>query len=293
MPTTVAREGLAPWAYSALTHMFLSKNDMYGLGKSFALTTLSEVGDKTFLVSAILAMRHSPVAVFWGCWVAMIIMSTLSSFMGAILPFLLTRRTAHWISALLFVGFGCMALYQGFTMEGDEINREWKETQEEIQEDEEEHEMQDWRSPSSASESGPYPPPPVTESRSPTEEAGVYLYVRDGLRNLCGLLFTPAFSQALTLSFLGEWGDRSQITTMILASTHRMSIVAIGTSLAHMVCILMAVTAGAFFASRIEVRHLTIAGAIIFLLFGVHAAYDAMYHPDPIPSMPRERHLQM
>ena len=73
MPATVAREGLAPWAYSALTHMLLSKNDMYGLGKSFALTTLSEVGDKTFLVSAILAMRHSPVAVFWGCWVAMIL----------------------------------------------------------------------------------------------------------------------------------------------------------------------------------------------------------------------------
>lgn len=286
MPRTISSDGLARWADSVLSHTFLSKNDMYGLGKSFALTTLSEVGDKTFLVSAILAMRHSPVAVFWGCWAAMIIMSTLSSFMGAILPLLLTRRTAHWISALLFVGFGCTALYQGLTMEGDEINREWKETQEEIQEDEEEHEMQEWRSRTSVPDSGPYPPRPVTESRSRTEETGAYPFFREGLRNLCGLLFSPAFSQALTLSFLGEWGDRSQITTMVLASTHRVSIVAIGTSLAHMVCILMAVTAGAFFASRIEVRHLTIAGAVIFLLFGVHAAYDAMYHPDPIPSTP-------
>ena len=80
---------------------------------------------------------------------------------------------------------------------------------------------------------------------------------------------------------LGEWGDRSQITTMALASTHRVGIVAIGTSLAHMACIMLAVMAGAIFATRISPRHLTIGGAMIFLVFGLMAVYDAIYESEP------------
>ena len=63
--------------------------------------------------------------------------------MGAILPALLTRRAAHWVSAILFVVFGVIALRQGLAMSGDEIDKEWKETQEEIQEDEDVHELTD------------------------------------------------------------------------------------------------------------------------------------------------------
>lgn len=228
-------------------------------------------------------MRHPAVTVFWGCWVAMIIMSTLSSFMGAILPVFLTRRTAHWISAALFLGFGCLALRQGLLMRGDEINKEWEETQEEIEEDEETHELVDVEHgyPNVA----PYPSRTAAAAAAATEPepsslSGAGVYIREGTRNLCGLLFSPVFSQAFVLSFLGEWGDRSQITTMALATTHRVGIVALGTSLAHMTCIFLAVVAGALFAARIQVRHLTIGGAVIFLLFGLNAAYDAMTTPE-------------
>ena len=86
-------------------------------------------------------MHNSPVTVFWGCWAAMICMSTLSSLMGAILPALLSQRTAHLLCAALFLGFGGLMLWQGMHMTGAEITEEWKEAQHEIQADEEEHEM--------------------------------------------------------------------------------------------------------------------------------------------------------
>lgn len=209
-------------------------------------------------------MRHSPTTVFWGCWLAMICMSTLSSFLGALLPALLSQRMAHWISAALFVGFGLVALYQGLHMTGDEMDEEWKEAQDDICADEEDHELERLERADTDA--------PATERHEPRRGTAV-----EGARNLCGLLVSPVFSQAFLLSFLGEWGDRSQITTMALAATHRVAIVAIGTSLAHLACIVVAVVAGALLARHLSLRHLTLGGAALFLLFGLMAGYEALY----------------
>ncbi|KOS14398.1 vacuole protein [Malassezia pachydermatis] len=297
--TSPVSDSASPWVDALLSHAHLTMDDISGIIKSFTITGVrttyltsqfSELGDKTFLVSAILAMRHSPVVVFWGCWSAMICMSVLSSLMGAILPALLSPRTAHWITALLFLGFGVYTLYQGLHMTGNEINEEWKEAQEEIQADEEDHEMdvlERGEEPQSNPNVKHYPRESLEESRAdrtdrtpallPPKAASMGAYLREGTRNLMSFLFNPVFSQAFLLSFLGEWGDRSQITTMALAATHRVFIVAIATSLAHLACIAIAVSAGALLASRLSVRHLTIGGAIFFLLFGCVAAYEAMF----------------
>ncbi len=42
----------------------------------------------------------------------------------------------------------------------------------------------------------------------------------EGARNFCSLFLGPVFVQAFVLTFLGEWGDRSQIATIALAAAH-------------------------------------------------------------------------
>lgn len=43
---------------------------------------------------------------------------------------------------------------------------------------------------------------------------------REGVRNAIQLLTSPVFAQAFVLTFLGEWGDRSQITTIAMGGAH-------------------------------------------------------------------------
>ena len=40
----------------------------------------------------------------------------------------------------------------------------------------------------------------------------------ESVRNFCSYLLGPVFVQAFVLTFLGEWGDRSQISTIALAA---------------------------------------------------------------------------
>ena len=190
------------------------------------LTQVSELGDKTFLTSAILAMRHSPVVVFWGSWSAMICMSIMSAMMGAVLPALLSHHMSLIIATVLFLGFGVAMLWHAFFMSGDEINREWEEADGEIRAEEEEHELgqleSDGALPTPVS-SNPYPakaPPRLEPGTTTAPRRSMAEFLREGTRNLCGLCFSPVYSQAFLLSFIGEWGDRSQITTVALAATH-------------------------------------------------------------------------
>lgn len=44
--------------------------------------------------------------------------------------------------------------------------------------------------------------------------------VKEGIRNGLQLMTNPVFAQAFILTFLGEWGDRSQITTIAMGGAH-------------------------------------------------------------------------
>lgn len=66
-------------------------------------------------------------------------------------------------------------------------------------------------------------------SKSKTSAAGVksklsVKELKNSTRNFCSLFFSPVFAQAFILTFLGEWGDRSQIATIALAGVNVSSV---------------------------------------------------------------------
>lgn len=54
--------------------------------------------------------------------------------------------------------------------------------------------------------------------------------------NLMNLLFSPVFVQTFVMTFLGEWGDRSQIATITLAAASGMSLFHLCLLMRFLVC---------------------------------------------------------
>jgi len=89
--------------------------------------------------------------------------------------------------------------------------------------------------------------------------------------------FPRIFLQSLTLTFLAEWGDRSQIATVVLAARENLAGVVIGGTLGHALCTGLAVIGGRMIAQRISVRTVTLVGGVVFIVFAISAFF---IHPD-------------
>jgi putative Ca2+/H+ antiporter (TMEM165/GDT1 family) len=182
--------------------------------QSVLLILFSEIGDKTFLISALLAMRHPRLLVFSGALASLLLMSALSASLGHLLPSLIPRKWTQLAAAVLFVIFGLKMAVEARRLKGDagneKIREEMREAEEEIAEDEGDD------IPMKALEEGDLenalPPHKLSSPKKPR-------WI-EGARNISSLIFGPVFVQAFVLTFLGEWGDRSQIATIALGASH-------------------------------------------------------------------------
>ena len=80
------------------------------------LITLSELGDKTFFIGALLAMRHPRRWVFVGVIAALFAMTVLSVLIGQVVSFL-PIQVVKWTAALLFICLGGKLLYEAAGMD--------------------------------------------------------------------------------------------------------------------------------------------------------------------------------
>jgi putative Ca2+/H+ antiporter (TMEM165/GDT1 family) len=250
--------------------------------QAYSMIIFSEIGDKTFLIAAILAMRHPRIVVFAGAIGSLIVMSILSAVMGHVLPTLIPKQWTQFAAAFLFLVFGMRMLMEARQMKGgnEKMQEEMKEAEEEIKDDDAEHDgvhgtedsipLQDLEEakgiPEETSRNSISPSPKTSKSGSS---------VGEGLRNFFSLFLGPVFVQAFILTFLGEWGDRSQIATIALGAAHvsgseryfkprfshffvesqNVYLVTLGTVVGHSCCTALAVIGGRYVSTKISVKH--------------------------------------
>ncbi|KAM7388583.1 hypothetical protein PAMP_024748 [Pampus punctatissimus] len=218
---------------------------------SFSVIIVSELGDKTFFIAAIMAMRYNRLTVLVGAMLALGIMTCLSVLFGyatTIIP----RIYTYYVSTALFAIFGIRMLREGLKMSPDEGQEELEEVQAEIKKKDEELQRAKMVNGAPDVEAG---------SGTTTSQRKWHSFI------------SPIFIQAFTLTFLAEWGDRSQLTTIILAAREDPFGVAVGGTLGHCLCTGLAVIGGRMIAQKISVRTVTIIGGIVFLAFALSALF--------------------
>ena len=165
------------------------------------------------------------MSVFLGAFGSLFVMSLLSAALGHILPTLLPKHYTQFAAAILFFVFGTKMLMEAKNMKGGngKIREEMREAEEEIEEDTAEYDGTGAKDPRGhvipleemeAGHAADSPASP-THARSKAKTS-----VAEGLRNFFSLFCGPVFVQAFILTFLGEWGDRSQIATVALGAAH-------------------------------------------------------------------------
>ncbi|KAK9262683.1 hypothetical protein V1519DRAFT_442259 [Lipomyces tetrasporus] len=224
---------------------------------AFMMIIFSEIGDKTFLIAAIMAMKHPRTTVFTGAFASLAVMTVLSALLGHAVPQLIPKKYTSFLAAVLFVVFGVKLINEGLHMDKNAG------VEEEMQEVETELEAKDFESQSGSLESG--------------SVKAVKKGKLDGLWNLFSLFLSPVWIQTFVMTFLGEWGDRSQIATIAMAAGQDYLFVIIGAIAGHGLCTLAAVLGGKFLASKISLRTITLGGGAAFLVFAIIYFYEAIH----------------
>lgn len=196
------------------------------------LISVSELGDKTFFIAAILAMRHSRRLVFAGAIAALAAMTILSVLAGQVVD-LLPNNYIKYAEIVLFIGFGLKLLFEASQMPANTCAAEV-----------------------------------VKEAKDLVDKAEFQLLKEQTPMAIC--------TEAFTLTFLAEWGDRTQIATVALATRYHPIGVTIGAIIGHAICAAIAVIGGRMLAGRISERTLTFAGGFLFLIFGLMAAIEGV-----------------
>ena len=110
---------------------------IHGFVASVSVIIVSELGDKTFFIAAIMAMKYPRMTVFAGALGALGLMTVLSAALGyatTVIP----RKFTFYVSTALFVYFGLKMLHEGYRMDPNEGQEEYEEVQAELKKKEEE-----------------------------------------------------------------------------------------------------------------------------------------------------------
>jgi len=246
---------------NALSGTVVSKGFMDAFFSSFGLILVSEIGDETFIIAALMAMQHPRMTVFAGAFGALVIMTVLSTGLGIVLPSLISRQTVRKFACVLYTAFGFRLLWIAYKTNSKEgVEEEIKDVEAQLSE------RQNLRKLKQRGGDSPL---------EDEEDANEKLKKRSGFKRALESMFQnvldPVFLEALILTFLAEWGDRSQLATIALATHYNAVGVTLGGVLGHCICTAGAVTGGRMLAMKISPRPVALFGGITFLACAYYA----------------------
>jgi putative Ca2+/H+ antiporter (TMEM165/GDT1 family) len=227
-------------------------------------------------------------------------MTVLSVACGWLVPTLLSKTVAHYAFVLLFFVFGVRLLYSATQMEGG-ISDELEEVEQELyggaEVKEEKKEVVkteytavgkteggelDEEDPFEGKDFDEETPgvidtsievvPAAAEDEEEGQVDGDGVGTQPKVSPAQVLTTSGLFAKSFAMTFLAEWGDRSQVATIALGAEKNAIGVTVGAVLGHALCTGFACVGGKMLATQISERTVTYAGGVLFLIFALTTA---------------------
>lgn len=212
-----------------------SDPSLAAFGSSLTAITLAELGDKTFFMALILAVRHRARWVFIGSFAALTAVTLISLALGYGLRELLPQSLVPWLAAVLFLSFGIKLLIDAQGMAANAATEEKEEAEQAIN---------------------------TAESSKAFNTPWAVIW------------------EAFVLVFIAELGDRTQFTTIFMATAPAQVFsfggLLAGTLLGHALVTWLAVGAGKWIGQWVNERLLYRLSGGLFLVFGLAALSQAL-----------------
>ncbi|GMJ01848.1 CHLOROPLAST MANGANESE TRANSPORTER1, BIVALENT CATION TRANSPORTER 2 [Hibiscus trionum] len=208
-----------------------------GFTAAFTLIFVSEIGDKTFFIAALLAMQYEKGLVLLGSMGALSLMTVLSVIIGRIFQsvpaqFQTTLPIGEYAAIALLVFFGLKSIKDA------------------------------WDLPPAVAKKGAERGPELDEFVEAEEL--VKEQASKKLSNPLEILW-----KSFSLVFFAEWGDRSMLATIALAAAQSPWGVASGAIAGHLLATSIAIVGGALLANHISEKLVGYLGGVLFLVFAV------------------------
>ncbi|KAL5542502.1 hypothetical protein UlMin_010212 [Ulmus minor] len=209
-----------------------------GFTAAFTLIFVSEIGDKTFFIAALLAMQYDKALVLLGSIGALSLMSVLSVVIGRIFhsvpaQFQTTLPIGEYAAVTLLLFFGFKAIKDAWDLPSKDVVK-----------------------------SGDTSSPELDEYVEAEELVKEKLSKR--LSNPLEVVW-----KSFGLVFFAEWGDRSMLATIALGAAQSPWGVAGGAIAGHVLATSIAIVGGAFLAKYISEKVVGYLGGALFLVFAV------------------------
>lgn len=206
-----------------------------GFYQAFSLVLISEIGDKTFFIAALLAMKTGKVVSFTGAIIALAAMTMLSVIIGQLF---------HAVPVGISQGipFKDLAAVLAFAFFGIKTLKESSELED-------------------GDSSG------IEEEYADAKEA-----VKCS-RTIKQVTAWGKIVSTFGLVFAAEFGDRSFISTIALSAAQNPVSVAFGAVAGHAIATSIAVTGGSYIASYISEKRIGFIGGSLFIFFSITTCF--------------------
>merc|ERR1719414_1240862 len=108
------------------------KGFLHGFVESLSVILVSEIGDKTFFIAAILAMSNNKLTVFLGAISALAVMTILSALLGFVVTTFIPREYTYYTCTAIMFLFGVKMLWEAWRMKPNESEETQREVEEEV-----------------------------------------------------------------------------------------------------------------------------------------------------------------